>query len=135
MKKYKILPAQIKRGSYHYHLIERIGMIAIYEQRSPKNPDRACGYAVVRIRRKKPTKLPNGVILPYREIFPSPSDFGRYGWFYMKKSKEMALDHFHDLVGGNSKGVPEEKASSDEKGTLTQFDQEKASDQGDDLIA
>jgi hypothetical protein len=135
MSNYKILPPIIKRGSYHYYLMHRIGMIAIYEQRRPKTPDRACGYAVVRIRNQKPSKLPNGVILPHREVFPSPSEFGKTGWFYMKKSRAFAYAHFYELVGKYGDNIPPKKSFNPESEGTTHFEDEDDLNGGDGIVA
>ena len=135
MSNYKILPPIIKRGPYLYYLIQRIGMIAIYEQRRPRTPDRACGYAVVRIRNKKSYKLPNGVMLPHREVFPSRSEFGRNGWFYMKKSRAFAYAHFHELVEKYGDNIPPKKSFNPESEGTTHFEDEDDLNGGDGIVA
>ena len=135
MSNYKILPPVIKRGTYHYHLIQRIGMIAIYEQRRCKTPDRGCGSVVVRIRNKKPSKLPNGVVLPHREVFPSSSEFGKTGWFYMKKSKVLAYAHFDELVEKYSDNIPPKKSFNPEIEGTTHFEDQNDLNGGDGIVA
>jgi len=135
MSNYKILPPIIKRGTYHYYLIHRIGMIAIYEQRRPRTPDRGCGYAVIRIRNQKPSKLPNGVILPHREVFPSPSEFGKTGWFFMKKSRALAFIHFHELVEKYGDNIPPKKSFNLESEGTTHFKDEDDLNGGDGIVA
>ena len=135
MKNYKILPPLIKRGIYQYNLIKRIGMIALYAQCRPKTPDKVCGYAVVRIRKRKPCKLPNGTILPYRETFPSPSRFGHDGWFYMKKNKEIALAHLYELSNFSDDNIPPKKTVDEECEDTTHFSDEDDFDEGDGIVA
>jgi hypothetical protein len=135
MSNYKILPPIIKRGPYLYYLIQRIGMIAIYEQRRPRTSDRACGYAVVRIRNKKSYKLPNGVMLPHREVFPSRSEFGRTGWFYMKKSRAFAYSHFHELVKKYGDNIPPKKSFNPESEGTTHFEDEDDLNGGNGIVA
>ena len=135
MGNYKILPPIIKRGSYQYYLMQRIGMIAIYEQRRPKTPDRGCGYAVVRIRNKKSYKLPNGVMLPHREVFPSRSEFGKTGWFFMKKSRALAFAHFHELVEKYGDNIPPKKSFNPESEGTTHFEDENDLNGGDGIVA
>lgn len=135
MSNYRILSPIIKRGSYNYYLLQRIGMIAIYEQRRLKTPDRGCGYVVVRIRNKKTSKLPNGVVLPHREVFPSPSEFGKTGWFYMKKSKALANAHFDDLVEKYSDNIPPKKSFNSESEGTTHFEDHHDLNGGDGIVA
>lgn len=135
MSNYKILPPIIKRGSYNYYLVERLGMIAIYDQRRPKTPDKVCGYAVVRIRKQKSSKLPNGVILPHREKFPSPSDFGRTGWFYIKKDRAYAYAHFHELVKKYGDNIPPKRSFNPEIEGTTHFEDENDLNGGDGIVA
>ena len=135
MRKYKILPAQIKRGSYQYHLIERIGLIGLYEQRVVKNSKNISGYVVARIRKEKSKKLPNGVVLPHREKFPSPSEFGRAGWFYMKKSWALAYAHFHELVEKYGDNIPPKKSFNPESEGTTHFEDEDDLNGGDGIVA
>jgi hypothetical protein len=135
MRKYKILPAQIKRGSYQYHLIERIGLIGLYRQRVIKNPKNISGYVVARIRKEKSKKLPNGVILPHREKFPSPSEFGKWGFFYMKRSKLLAFAHFDELIEKHSDTIPPRKLLNQESEGITHFEDENDLSRGDGIVA
>ena len=64
--------------------------------------------------------LPNGNKIPPREIFPSPSEFGFNGWYYMSnpESKKMAYEQYQELIHKLDQVIPHDKSSSDEKGTL-----------------
>ena len=76
-----------------------------------------------RITKQKPSKLPNGVMLPHREKFPSPREFGKTGWFYMKKSRALAFAHFRRLVGKYGDNIPLIRLSPKYEGT-THFEDE-----------
>ena len=56
------------------------------------------GCEVVRIRIAKPQKLPNGVMAPWRESYPSTGEFGTRGWYFMREQKEAAETKFAALV-------------------------------------
>ena len=90
---------------------------------------------VVRIRNKKTSKLPNGVVLPHREVFPSPSEFGKTGWFYMKKSKALANAHFDDLVEKYSDNIPPKKSFNSESEGTTHFEDHHDLNGGDGIVA
>ena len=56
------------------------------------------GYIVIKIRKKKASKLPSGYTAACREVFPSPSEYGKMGWFYMPKSRSASESHYKELV-------------------------------------
>jgi hypothetical protein len=97
-KEYRILPPEFKRSGWNYSLLSRTGMVAIYEQRDPAYPDKPSGYVVARIVRVPETEFPKNRIMPAREKFPSPSKFGKYGWFYMPKSKNKAFERYREII-------------------------------------
>ena len=137
MSTYKLLDHSFRRAKWHYRLLERNGMAAIYEQRASAKPDKISGYAVARIRRVEGKTMPNGNKIPPREIFPSPSEFGFNGWYYMSnpESKKMAYEQYHKLIHKLGQVIPEDKSPSDEKGNLTSLDEEEEDDLGDDMFA
>jgi hypothetical protein len=135
MTEYKILAPNFKRRGWEYSLIKRDGMIAVYEQRNPCRLDKISGFAVVRIKTVKETKMPNGKIVPPREKFPSPSEFGRYGWYYMSKSKEIALEHFDRLVEKFVDNMPPKKTIFNSIGVITHIEHERGIDRVDGVIA
>ena len=135
MIKYQILPPLIKRGVNSYKLIDRKGMIAFYEQCRSREPNLVTGFVVARLRHEKPTRLPNGKLLPYRERFPSPSTFGRYGWFYMAKSRDMAHAHYQDLVKKYGDSIPPKKSFNPESEGATHFEDEDDLNGGDGIVA
>ena len=96
----KILPKKLlpcfKRQGYLYKLIQRSGNVILYEALSSKK-EKLKGYVVAKIRIKGGETAPNGEYIPPREKFPSPSDFGKYGWFYMPESLQIAMNHFFEL--------------------------------------
>ena len=71
MTEYRILPPVIERSGLIHKLIERIGMIAIYESYLPGKPYNPYGYVVAKITREKEARFKNGHIIPARERFPS----------------------------------------------------------------
>ena len=137
MSTYKLLDHSFRRSGWNYSLLERNGMAAIYEQREPAKPDKISGYVVARIRRIKGKTLPDGNKIPPREIFPSPSEFGFNGWYYMSnpESKKMAYEQYHKLIHKLAQVIPHDKSSSNENGTLTSLDEEEEDDLGDDMFA
>ena len=105
MNKYKILPPKIKRGKFIYHLIKREGMVALFDQRKNRKPDRVCGYVVARIRKKKDQITKWCLAAKQREI-SSESEFGKNGWFYMEQSFQLASSHFNELVERDLENIP-----------------------------
>ena len=98
------IPAFIrhKKQGFDYSLIKRDGRIAWYEARY-LNGSELVGYIVIKIRTKKATTLPSGITAACREVFPSPSEYGKMGWFYMPKSRSASEAHFMELVEGDKK--------------------------------
>lgn len=96
---YETLPSfkQHKRQGFDYSLIKRDGRIAWYEARY-LNGSELVGYVVVKIRVRKGTMLPSGLLTSCREVFPAPSEFGKFGWFYMPKSRSASKSHYKELV-------------------------------------
>lgn len=135
MIKYQILSPLIKRGVYSYKLIDRKGMIAFYEQYRSKQLNLITGFVVARIRHGKATKLPNGNLLPYRELFPAPSTFGRYGWFYMPESRHLAHAHYQDLIKKYGDNIPPKKSFNPESEGTTHFEDEDDLKGGDGIVA
>ena len=135
MNKYKILPPKIKRGKFIYHLIKREEMVALYDQRKNRKPDRVCGYVVARIRKKKKTKLPNGVLQPNKEKFPSESEFGKNGWFYMEQSFQLASSHFNELVERDFENMPPKIRVNEESEGTTHFEDQRGLNGGDGIVA
>ena len=97
--KYKKLPKLIRpQGQgFDYHLIERKGDIAWYEARYP-NGIELKGFVVAKIRIKNATILPSGKFMPKQEKFPSRSEFGKCGWFFLKESRDKAQNHYQKLL-------------------------------------
>jgi hypothetical protein len=96
---YEKLPELVKhkKQGFDYSLIEREGRIAWYEARY-LNGSELVGYVVVKIRVRKGTMLPSGLLTSCREVFPAPSEFGKFGWFYMPKSRSASKSHYKELV-------------------------------------
>ena len=51
------------------------------------------------------------------------------------ESKKMAYEQYHELIHKLGQVIPDDKSSSDEKGTLTSLDEEEEDDLGDDMFA
>ena len=135
MTEYRILPPEIERSGYIHKLIERNGMIAIYESYLLGKPNKLYGYCIARITREKEARFKNGHIIPARERFPSPSRFGTYGFFYMPKSRELAFEHYHELVRKFSTPYPPENPTSASENDITRFDEENEELGGDGVVA
>ena len=135
MSEYRILPPVIKRSGLIHKLIERKGMIAIYESFRPSSPDKLYGYVVAKITREKEARFPNGNTIPARERFPSPRRFGTYGFFYMPKAKKIAFDHYHKWVRKFSTPYPPENPSPPSGNTITPFEDENREIGGDGVVA
>jgi len=135
MSTYKILPSNFERSGILYKLIERNGMIAIYEAYLPNRTDVLYGYAVARIKHEKEARFKNGHVIPARERFPSPSRFGTYGFFYMPKSREKAFEHYQELVEKFSTPYPRENPTSPSENTITRFAEENEELGGDGVVA
>ena len=95
----KRLPALIwhNKQGFEYLLVKREGNVALYEARY-LNGSELTGFVVIKIRIKKATILPSGRINACREVFPSPSEFGKRAWFYMPKSRSASEAHYTELV-------------------------------------
>ena len=98
MNEFRKLPANFtSKSGYDIRLIERQGAIAWYEARYVKG-EKLQGYIVAKISTEKAQTLPSGKKLPDREVFPRESKFGKTGWFYMPKSRDIAEAHYQELV-------------------------------------
>ena len=86
-----------KKQGFDYSLVMRDGRIAWYEARYLKGSE-LVGYIVIKIRTKKASKLPSGYTAACREVFPSPSEFGKRGWFYMSPNRSASESHYRELV-------------------------------------
>ncbi|MDA7757672.1 hypothetical protein N8920_07205 [Opitutales bacterium] len=135
MTEYRILPPLIERSGYIHRLIERNGMIAIYESYLLGKPKNLYGYCVARITREKEARFKNGYVIPARERFPSPSRFGTYGFFYMPQSRHKAFEHYHELVRKFSTPYPPKNPTSSSENTITRFDEENEQLGGGGVVA
>ena len=81
------LPEHIRSDGFDLRLVERHGMVALYEKMKGFH----AGYEVVVIQLRKPKKHPfTGVDLPLREAYPSSEDWGTYGWTYTTLERAQA---------------------------------------------
>ena len=95
---YLILPRSLNRSGFALEEIRRAGTIRFYIARNPKNYEQVRGYIFAKIRIKKETRLPNGIVTPRREIFPSPSKFGTDAWYYLAESYKIAMKDYWELI-------------------------------------
>ena len=136
MTEYRILPPVIERSGLIHKLIERNGMIGIYETYHPKEPKSVYGYCVARISREKEARFKNGHVIPARERFPSPSKIGRGGGnFYKPESKRLAFEQYYAWVGKFSTPYPPKNPTSAQGNTITRFDEENEQFGGDGVVA
>ena len=93
------LPSIIKHASqgYEYSQIAREGNVAWYEARY-LNGSELKGFVVAKIRIKNATIMPSGKVMAKQEKFPSRSEFGKYGWFFLKESRDKAQNHYQKLL-------------------------------------
>ena len=136
MTEYRILPPVIERSGLIHKLIERTGMIAIYESYLPGKPDNRYGYVVAKITREKEARFKNGHVIPARERFPSPSRIGKGGGdFYMPESKQLALEQYREWVRKFSTPYPPKNQTSPADNRITRFDEENQQLGGDGVVA
>ncbi len=135
MTEYRILPPVIERGIYKHRLIERKGMVGIYQSYLRKKPHELFGYCVARITREKEARFKNGIVIPARERFPSPSRIGTHGFFYQPNSLDYAIEHYHELVRKFSTPYPPKNPTSPSENTITRFDEENEQLGGDGVVA
>jgi hypothetical protein len=77
-----------RKGSFQYDKIKRDGMIAMYSVTHQKTGNLK-GYEVV-VLTSIADKVIEGTSIPAHEQYPSQSQFGRSGWYYMKGGEGMA---------------------------------------------
>ena len=136
MTEYRILPPVIERSGLIHKLIERNGMIGIYETYHPKEPKSVYGYCVARISLEKEARFKNGHVIPARERFPSPSKIGRGGGnFYKPESKRLAFEQYDAWVRKFSTPYPPKNPTSSSENTITRFDEENEQLGGDGVVA
>lgn len=81
-------------GGFHYELIKRKGMVAVYAQKYTEDSE-PIAYEVIKIR-VAGNRLFKGKITPPYEKAPSTSQWGKYGWSY--RLLENATKKFDELV-------------------------------------
>ena len=92
--RFEPLASIIDRGTYRLTRLRRLGNVALYE-RFNRDLDRVSSFEVVRIRRA-PAGEVFGRLLPAREVYPSTSEWGQYGWTYQHEVN--AVRKFEVLV-------------------------------------
>jgi len=99
----KKLPNTLKRHGHDLKLMKRKGMIALYLSQCSNKEDGVFGYIVAKIRARKERPLPGGRTMPASEQFPTPSEFGSNGYFFMPQSLDTAMHQFDLWVAEASK--------------------------------
>ena len=135
MSTYQLLPSTFERSGIQYKLLERDGMIAIYEAYLPNRTDVLYGYVVARIKHEKEAHFKNGYVIPARERFPSPSKFGIYGDFFMPKAESIAHARYKEWVDKFSAPYPPKKPVQPSDGTMTPFEDKNEQSGGDGVVA
>lgn len=85
------LPLQFTYEGVRRILLERKGSAAIYALHTG-------GYEVVKIVVAKPAEMPNGVVVPWRELLPKAEDYGSRGWYFMKGDYDRADQKYRGLA-------------------------------------
>ena len=134
MSTYKMLPSTFERSGILYKLIERNGMIAIYEAYKPNRKDVLYGYVVARITHEKEARFKNGYVIPARERFPSPSKFGIYGDFFTPKAESIAHARYKEWVDKFSTPYPPKKPVEPSDGKIIPFEDENEESGGDGVV-
>lgn len=80
-----------RRSGWNYKCELRIGDIVLCRQYWDRHFLRVSGFVVAIIREKKRRVLPDGRVLEGGEAFPSPSRFGKDGFFFMNKADGYAI--------------------------------------------
>ncbi len=134
MSTYQMLPSTFERSGIQYKLLERDGMIAIYEAYKPNRTDVLYGYVVARITHEKEARFKNGYVIPARERFPSPSKFGIYGDFFMPKAKDIADSRYKEWVDKFSTPHPPKKPVQPSDGKIIPFEDKNKESGGDGVV-
>ena len=90
-----------RKGSFDYNKMKRDGMIAMYSVTHHKSGNLK-GYEVV-VLTNIADKVINGAFIQAHEQYPSESQFGRSGWYYMKGGEGMAESKYAFLKANASK--------------------------------
>jgi hypothetical protein len=134
MSQYNLLRSTFERSGILYKLLERDGMIAIYEAYKPNRTDVLYGYVVARITHEKEARFKNGYVIPARERFPSPSKFGIYGDFFMPKAESIAHARYKEWVDKFSTPYPPKKPVEPSGGKIIPFEDDNEESGGDGVV-
>jgi hypothetical protein len=86
---YEALESDFQRGEFNYKQIAREGDVAIYEQTWRGCPEPSVCYEVIRIRRHNGKEIKGQWVEP-SEFYPSPTDWGKYGFTLTDKDAAFA---------------------------------------------
>jgi len=83
--------SRFRRSGWNYQCELRNGDVTLCRQFSDTRYEKESGFVVCIIRIKKSRVLPSGKVLSQGEVFPSPSRFGKDGFFFMLKPNGFSL--------------------------------------------
>lgn len=91
--------SRFRRSGWNYQCEVRNGDVTLCRQFSDTRYEKESGFVVCIIRIKKRRVLPTGKVLGQGEVFPSPSRFGKDGFFFMLKPNgySLALNKMKEL--------------------------------------
>jgi len=108
----KALPLEVKANGTVYTQIKREGNIALYRGHLKPSGQPERGYEIIKIR-VKPSASLKGTLVPWREAYPSSSEWGRYGLSTI--SREFAEKLFRQEVENEAKGKPFNQLTAKER--------------------
>lgn len=93
---YRPLSTAFSRDHYHFTQLARGQRSAVYLQvHETKRDVERPHFEVIKIRRASEHIMPDGAVLPPREVYPSGNDWGLRGWTHCER--QDAMTHFRDL--------------------------------------
>ena len=98
---YKPVETQFEGNGHVYRQMKRDKNIAMYSVTSLTTKN-LLGFEVVIIRKRGQKRFPNGIVYEPMEYYPETSQFGKYGWYYMKIQKETADRKYQSLLNAGA---------------------------------
>lgn len=80
---------ELAYGGHTLKQVFRQNSIAIYARARPNSDPHELELVV--IREKKASTMPNGAIIPEREAYPSPGEWGRWAWSFPIREREFVF--------------------------------------------
>jgi hypothetical protein len=84
------LSSELRFAGHTLKQVFREKRIAIYARVRPNREPHE--FELVVIRDKPAATLPSGSIVPEREAYPQPSEWGRWGWSFPIREREFVFD-------------------------------------------